>query len=60
MKEYIPPTFHVKKGLNDEDYKAVAAKFMELKKNKQPNFWIIKPGQFSNRGQGITCTGKLQ
>lgn len=44
MKEYIPPTFHVKKGLNDEDYKAVAAKFMELKKNKQPNFWIIKPG----------------
>jgi hypothetical protein len=25
-----------------------------------PNYWIIKPGEFSNRGQGISCTNKLE
>ena len=34
-------------------------KYSENKNKKKPNNWIIKPGQFSNRGQGISCTSKI-
>ena len=30
------------------------------KNNNKPNYWIIKPGEFSNRGQGISCTTKAE
>ena len=25
---------------------------------KRPNYWVVKPGEFSNRGQGISCTDR--
>jgi len=36
------------------------AKYNLNKTNKTPNFWIVKPGEFSNRGQGISCTNKAE
>ena len=29
------------------------------KEGKKLNYWIMKPGEFSNRGQGITCTNNI-
>jgi hypothetical protein len=69
MKEYcrlnkknlfdiVPLTFHIKKGLMDEQFKHFMEKFNENKAGKKPNYWIMKPGEFSNRGQGISCTSK--
>lgn len=52
-------TFHIKNGFLDPEYKAMSLVYNEKKKNNQANYWIIKPGEFSNRGKGISCTNKL-
>ena len=57
--EILPKTFHITKGILDEDFKQFNALFQERKKKKLHNYWIMKPGEFSNRGQGITCSNKL-
>jgi hypothetical protein len=31
----------------------MAAYFNEKKQLKKQNYWILKPGEFSNRGNGI-------
>jgi len=49
----LPITFHIKEGKNDKEYQ----KFIEeYEKNKEhtENIWIIKPGENTNRGRGIT------
>ena len=61
--EHIPLTFHIKNGKDDPEF----AKFMqeyedieiEKAKNKVQNLWIIKPGENSNRGQGISLANSL-
>ena len=58
--DIVPLTFIVSHGLLDPEYNKVAAYYNEKKQSKKPNFWIVKPGQFSNRGNGIECTNKLQ
>ncbi len=49
--DYIPLTFHVS-GTDDEQF----AKFLEYSANlpKKKSLWIVKPGEFTNRGNGIT------
>lgn len=59
MFDIIPLTFHICKGILDDEFKRFMAVYQERKKNKQPNIWIMKPGEFSNRGQGISCSNKL-
>ena len=34
--------------------------YLDKKKTKKPNVWIMKPGEFSNRGQGISCSSKIE
>ena len=68
--ERLPLTFHVQNGLEDPEY----FKFLQYyykkaklcKKNqdsklaqKVRNIWIIKPGEFTNRGNGITVCQTL-
>ncbi len=59
---YIPTTFHIKTGTQDPEWE----KFEDYFQNKQKglgddiNLWIIKPGENSNRGQGIEIADNLQ
>ena len=58
--EVVPLTFHIKKGLMDDQFRSFMARFNDNRTHKRPNHWIMKPGEFSNRGQGITCTSKSE
>ena len=58
--DYLPVTFHVKTGVNDPEFQRFRAYFltqraaeMDSVKVKRENIWIIKPGEGTNRGQGI-------
>ena len=57
--EYLPTTFHIVKGLDDENYykflRFYYKRAKEIKSNSQKleNMWIVKPGENSNRGYGI-------
>jgi tubulin monoglycylase TTLL3/8 len=61
---YLPLTFHIETGLDDKEYFKFLNYFYkkdkEEKQNKKiHNIWIIKPGEFTNRGNGITVCSKL-
>lgn len=58
LGEIVPLTFHIKRGLGDEQFKEFMGRFNQNRASKRPNFWIMKPGEFSNRGQGISCTSR--
>jgi hypothetical protein len=52
----FPVTFHLKGGLNDPEYLKLTQCFEQF-----PNsIWIIKPGENSNCGQGITVVYSLK
>jgi len=65
--DYLPLTFHIKEGLGDREFQ----KFEEVYNNptshpfitKYPaqgkELWIIKPGENTNRGCGITVCREL-
>ncbi|CAD8212586.1 unnamed protein product [Paramecium octaurelia] len=70
----LPVTFHVQKGLNDIEYSRFLDYYnkrneevRELEKNRDRkdkkklplNLWIIKPGELTNRGNGITVCNDL-
>lgn len=71
----IPLTFHIKKGTKDPQYKRLLAYYkkrqMHIKKQekemengeivKRPlrNIWIVKPGELTNRGNGITVIDEI-
>jgi hypothetical protein len=49
----LPITFHVKSGLDDPEFQ----KFKEFYKahaKEKHNIWIIKPGECTNQGVGIS------
>ena len=61
--EVVPLTFHIKKGESDpeffhfiEEFKSIEA---EKLKTRMVNLWIVKPGENTNRGQGITLASSL-
>ena len=62
--DYVPLTYIITEGLNDPEMLAMMGKWDERKGrkkgNRNINFWILKPGEFSNRGNGIECTNKLE
>ncbi len=62
--DYLPLTFHIKDGLEDKKYfeflryyhkraKEIAKNSQEKGRHKEYNAWIVKPGENSNRGNGI-------
>ena len=58
--DYLPLTFHIKQGLDDPDYYKFLKHYYERAKeikasnnSKAKNIWIVKPGENSNRGNGI-------
>ena len=63
----IPVTFHVKEGVNDPEFHRFLEHFHKIAKakdttedEKRPrNIWIIKPGENTNRGTGITVCSTL-
>ena len=58
--DIIPLTFHIK-GLNDPELQKFEEYYMSLQKDSKEcnNIWILKPGEFSNRGNGITVCKDL-
>lgn len=70
--EVIPLTFHVKKGTSDPEYVKFIKEFNKIKsellkaeksnkstKKLSKNVWIVKPGEISNRGNGITVIDEV-
>lgn len=61
--QYMPTTFHISKGVDDPEYRHFLTLFEELtekkKKKETLNIWILKPGEFTNRGKGITVCPSL-
>ena len=48
----LPVTFHVKDGLNDLNWKAFSD-YYDHQMGGKLNMWILKPGENTNRGEGI-------
>ena len=57
----IPLTFHIKEDIDDPEYKVFLENY-NLYKNKKgcKNIWIIKPGETTNRGYGISVSDNLE
>ena len=68
MFNYLPLTFHIKDGLEDENYMKFLQYYYQLSKENRNepasiggiggntnkfNAWIVKPGENTNRGNGI-------
>lgn len=63
--EYIPVTFHLINGENDKNFQKFAQMFEFYQENCKSdpllnNLWVIKPGEATNRGVGISVCGTMQ
>lgn len=61
---FIPLTYHIQEGSSDPQFDLFKNKFDEIskdetRKKKLQNVWIVKPGENSNRGNGITVCRSL-
>jgi tubulin monoglycylase TTLL3/8 len=56
----IPLTFHIKSGIHDHDFKEFKDTFESYQTEKNQSVWIIKPGENTNRGNGITVCDSIQ
>ena len=55
--KWIPLTFHIKNTENDKQY----LQFLKhYGKNQSQNIWIIKPGENTNRGNGISISKDIE
>jgi len=62
--DYIPLTFHVQEGSTGAQFEVFNKQYEEYQndettKPKIQNIWIIKPGENTNRGNGITVCKDL-
>lgn len=59
----LPLTFHVQRGTEDPEYARFLAHYERIEQERREkkqlrNVWIVKPGENTNRGTGITvCYG---
>lgn len=53
--QYIPLTFHIQSGLEDPQYQRFLQHWSE-----QQSIWILKPGELTNRGNGIHVCDNLR
>lgn len=51
----LPVTFHIKSGLDDPEFHRFKQTFTDAQGEKS-NIWIIKPGENTNRGIGISVS----
>ncbi len=51
----LPMTFHVKSGLQDPEF-VKFKQYYDAGAGEKNNIWIIKPGENTNRGQGISVS----
>ena len=51
----LPVTFHIKTGLDDPEFEKFKQTYDETTDPKS-NIWIIKPGENTNRGNGISVS----
>ena len=54
----LPVTFHIKTGLDDPEFEKFKQTYDETTDPKS-NIWIIKPGENTNRGNGISVSKDL-
>lgn len=61
ISKVIPLTFHIKKGKADAEYAKFLAAYNDCKDSAESaaNIWIIKPGENTNRGNGIVIASTL-
>lgn len=52
----LPITFHIKKGLEDPEYHRFKALYDSYPAGDKTNIWILKPGECTNRGVGISVS----
>ena len=64
--DYIPLTFHVTNGCRDPVFSAFKAKFLEIQEKISENTdsflrncWLVKPGESTNRGIGISVCSTI-
>lgn len=65
--DFLPLTFHVSRGVDDPEYARFLKYHSQLQETNQQlppgrqlrNIWIVKPGEFTNRGTGITVCSSL-
>jgi tubulin--tyrosine ligase len=63
--KYLPLTFHVTEGTKDTAFTDFSKKFNEFQKelskdSRANNLWIVKPGEATNRGIGITVCSSIE
>eukprot|EP00826_Nyctotherus_ovalis_P044077 TRINITY_DN4725_c0_g2_i2.p1 TRINITY_DN4725_c0_g2~~TRINITY_DN4725_c0_g2_i2.p1 ORF type:complete len:416 (+),score=112.19 TRINITY_DN4725_c0_g2_i2:79-1326(+) len=56
----LPFTFHIKEGTEDKEFQKFVDHFNEIASGKRENIWIIKPGENSNRGNGIQLSKNIE
>ncbi len=60
LYDHVPVTFHIRNH-KDQEYQDFLKYFQKESLNeKLKNIWIAKPGEFSNRGKGITVCNSIQ
>jgi len=62
--DFLPLTFHLKQGESDPEFEKFLEEFEKcdqekLENTRFQNLWIVKPGENSNRGQGISVCSTL-
>jgi len=50
----LPVTYHVKRGLEDPEFLRFKQHYDREAEWQNPNVWIVKPGEDTNRGVGIS------
>ena len=50
----LPVTYHVKRGLEDPEFIRFKQQYDREAEWQNPNVWIVKPGEDTNRGVGIS------
>ena len=58
--DIIPVTFHAKAAHKDDGFTEFETYFNESAQTGSRNIWIIKPGENTNRGKGITVSSSLE
>jgi len=72
VTNYLPLTFHIKKGLEDEEFQRFVECYNQREKEIQQdkddgkvnkklrNIWIVKPGEDTNKGKGISLVNSIE
>ena len=57
----FPQTYHIRTGEADPQFKRFLVEYQQIAKNEKGsnNIWILKPGENSNRGSGITVIKQI-